>query len=168
MFSLLCRNGLGYNYEDYYEFSDNDIRDGDQQQSRNKLRWEKIFIMLEDSHMMQKMLLQANEELKMEISSLRNHIQKITCDISASYLRDLEETCRSINLQQNIGVDQNKTRLMKPDVQQDSSVQQLEETDEVKKKQKMEELKSVEMMDKTEKKMEKDKWWSWTNWGFWR
>ncbi|MCJ8731913.1 hypothetical protein PDJAM_G00204690 [Pangasius djambal] len=176
MFSLLSRNGFGYNYEDYSDFSYNDITDGDQQEmgaspcpcdDGEQLHWNKIFIMMEDSHMMQKILLQANEELKMEISSLRTHIQKISSDISTSCLRVVEETCRSINAQQNLRVNQNTTRL-KRDVQQNVSVQQLEE---MKMREKMEELKNVEEMmemDKTEKMEESDKRWRFTKWRFWR
>lgn len=134
-----------------------------------RLRWEKIFIMMEDSHVMQKILLQANEELKMEISSLRNHIQKISRDISTSCRRVMEETCRSMNVQQNLRADQNTTRLTR-DVQQNVTVQQLEETEEVRKREDMKDLKNVEMteMDKSEKMEESDKWWRWTKWRFWR
>ncbi|KAF4089460.1 hypothetical protein AMELA_G00066300 [Ameiurus melas] len=179
MFSLLSRNGLGYNYEDYLDFSYNDIREGDQQETEaspcpcdggERLRWEKIFIMMEDSHVMQKILIQANEELKMEISSLRNHIQKISRDIPTSCLRVVEETCRSMNTQQNLRVDQNTTRLTR-DVQQNVTVQRLEEMEEVKKRENMKELKNVEEMtemDKSEKMEESDKWWRWTKWRFWR
>ncbi|MCI4377771.1 hypothetical protein PGIGA_G00207120 [Pangasianodon gigas] len=176
IFSLLSRNGFGYNYEDYSDFSYNVITDRDQQETGaspcpsddgERLHWDKIFIMMEDSHMMQKILLQANEELKMEISSLRNHIQKISSDISTSCLRVVKETCRSINAQQNLRVNQNTTRL-KRDVQQNVSVQQLEE---MKAREKMKELKNVEEMmemDKTEKMEESDKSWRWTKWRFWR
>lgn len=119
---------------------------------------------------MQKILLQANEELKMEISSLRNHIQRLSSDISTSCLRVVEETCRSLNTQQNPRADQNVTRL-KRNVQQDIGMQKLEEMEEVKKREKMKELKNVQEMmemDKTEKMIENDKWWRWMKWRFWR
>lgn len=108
---------------------------------------------------MQKILLQGNEELKMEISSLRNHIQRISSDISTSCLRVVEETCRSMKAEQNLRVNQNMTRL-KREVQQNVSVQQLQEMEEVKKKEKMEELQNMEEMkemDKREKMDESDK-----------
>lgn len=108
---------------------------------------------------MQKILLQANEELKMEISSLRNHMQKISRDISTSCLRVVEETCRSMNTQQNLGAEQNATR-------QNANVQQLEETQEVRRREKMNNVHRMIEMDKTGKKMEEsDKWWK--KWRFW-
>lgn len=120
--------------------------------------------------MMQKILLQANEDLKMEISSLRNHIQKIFSYISTSCLRVVEETCRSLNTQQNLRVDQNMTRLDQH-VQQKVSVQQLEEMEEEKKTEKMKDVKNMEEMmetQKTEKMEDSGKWLSWTKWRFWR
>lgn len=121
---------------------------------------------------MQKILLQANEELKMEISSLRNHIQKISSGISASCLRVVEETCRSLNTKQDFRVAWNTTRLNRG-VQQNVSAQRQDEMEEVGKreKKKEEELKNVEEMmemDKTEKPEDSDKWWRWTKWRFWR
>ncbi|KAK3568148.1 hypothetical protein QTP86_032002 [Hemibagrus guttatus] len=165
MFSLLSRRGFADNYEDYSDFSYNDITVRDHQEpgtspcpcdGGEQLRWEKIFIMMEDSHLMQKILLQAHEELKMEISSLRSHMQKISRDISTSCLRVVEETCRSMNAQQNLGVEQNTT-------QQNASVRQLEDTEEVRRREKMKNMhRMIEMGEKME---ESDKWW--TKWRFW-
>lgn len=120
--------------------------------------------------MMQKILLQVNEELKMEISSLRNQIQKISSDISTSCLKVVEETCRSMNAQQNLSVDWNMTQL-KRDVQKNISVQQLEDNEEVTKVGKMKEMKNMEEImerNKTEEMEESGKWWRWTKWRFWR
>lgn len=122
--------------------------------------------------MMQKILLQVNEELKMEIFSLRNQIQKISRDVTTSCLRVVEETCRSMNPEQNLRVGWNMTQL-KQDVQKNVSVQQLEDNEEVKKKTRdeMKEMKNVEeIMDrnKTEEMEESNKWWRWTKWRFWR
>ncbi|KAM9501040.1 uncharacterized protein Hap1MRO34_007725 isoform 2-T2 [Clarias gariepinus] len=174
MFSLLSRTGSGYDYEDYSDPFYNDITEEQQRASPcpcdggERLRWEKIFIMMEDSHMMQKILLQVNEELKMEISTLRNQIQKISSDISTSCLRVVEETCRSMNEQQNLEVERNTTRRQR-DVEQGVHVQKVEGLEEMKEVEEVEEGEEIKVMmelGKTEKIKEKDKWW--TKWRFWR
>lgn len=136
----------------------------------DRLRREKVFIMMEDSNMMQKIVIQANEDLKMEISSVRNHIQKIFSDISTSWVRVVEEPCRPLNRQKNLRVDWNMTWLDR-DIQQNVSVQQLQEMEEEeKKREKMKDEKNLEEImeiHKTEKMEDSGKWWRLTKRKFW-
>ncbi|XP_060729305.1 pentraxin-related protein PTX3 isoform X4 [Tachysurus vachellii] len=174
----LSRKGLASNYKDYSDFFYNDITEGDHQErsspcpcdSGEGLRWEKNFIMMEDLHVMHKILLQANEELKMEISSLRNHMQKLSRDISTTCLRVVGETCRSMNAQQNLTGKQNTTQL-KQEVQQNGNVTDnvMEEMEEVRRRE-MKDLKNVHRMmemDKTENMEENAEWGRWIKWIFW-
>ncbi|KAK2860793.1 hypothetical protein Q7C36_004959 [Tachysurus vachellii] len=179
LFSQLSRKGLASNYKDYSDFFYNDITEGDHQEpgsspcpcdSGEGLRWEKNFIMMEDLHVMHKILLQANEELKMEISSLRNHMQKLSRDISTTCLRVVGETCRSMNAQQNLTGKQNTTQL-KQEVQQNGNVTDnvMEEMEEVRRRE-MKDLKNVHRMmemDKTENMEENAEWGRWIKWIFW-
>ncbi|TSL47681.1 hypothetical protein Baya_7262 [Bagarius yarrelli] len=116
-----------------------------------RLRWEKIFIMMEDSHMMQKIFLQTSEELKMEMSLLQNLIKKLFMDISTSCLSVVEETCRSMNTQQNLEVDRNTSRLKR-------------------RRERMKEMKNVNEMrerNKIRKREKSDKGGRWTKLRFW-
>uniref|UniRef100_A0A3B1IVZ5 Pentraxin 3 n=1 Tax=Astyanax mexicanus TaxID=7994 RepID=A0A3B1IVZ5_ASTMX len=78
-------NALSYNYEDYADSYYNQISDTEQQGagttsspcgSRDQTRWDKLFIMLEDSHMRQNMILEACEE---QMNRLREEVQSKPC-----------------------------------------------------------------------------------------
>ncbi|KAI4891085.1 hypothetical protein NFI96_017763 [Prochilodus magdalenae] len=93
-------NGMSYDYNGYSVSYYNEISEGEKQEvevtsspceSRDQSRWDKLFIMLEDSHMRQNMILEAGEET---MKNLREEIQSRSCSSSI-----LEESCSSLGQQ---------------------------------------------------------------------
>ncbi|KAL7876764.1 hypothetical protein AOLI_G00117270 [Acnodon oligacanthus] len=92
-------SGLSYDYRDYPDSYYNDISEAGKQEAvtsspcegRDQSRWDKLFTMLEDSHMRQNMMLEAGEET---VRNLREEIQSRSCSSST-----LEESCSSLGQQ---------------------------------------------------------------------
>ncbi|XP_072543152.1 pentraxin-related protein PTX3 [Salminus brasiliensis] len=93
-------NALSYNYEDYSDSYYNQISDNQQQEagttsspcgSRDQTRWDKLFTMLEDSHMRQNMILEASEE---QTRSLREEVRGKSCSSVSS-----EDSCTALGQQ---------------------------------------------------------------------
>ncbi|XP_030630435.1 pentraxin-related protein PTX3 [Chanos chanos] len=115
---LLCflnGNVLGYEYEvDYSVSYYNEISEDKGMgttpspcQSKDLSRWDKLFIMLEDSHMRQNMLLQnVDDMVKQDIHSLRNEIQQLSSSGNKACIKALENTCKGISEQVNFRLDE--------------------------------------------------------------
>ncbi|KAL7879323.1 hypothetical protein SRHO_G00015770 [Serrasalmus rhombeus] len=92
-------SGLSYDYSDYSDSYSNDISEAGKQEAvtsspcegREQSRWDKLFTMLEDSHMRQNMMLEAGEEM---MRNLREEIQSRSSSGSM-----LEESCSSLGQQ---------------------------------------------------------------------
>ncbi|RXN09943.1 pentraxin-related PTX3-like isoform X1 [Labeo rohita] len=109
---FLSGNVFGYEYgEDYYY---NGISNGERLQTKTTQipcppqdlsRWEKLFIMLEDSEMKQNMLLQQNEDMvKVEMDSIRKELHKL--NNNKACIQASENTCKCISEQINRNLNQ--------------------------------------------------------------
>ncbi|XP_073705302.1 pentraxin-related protein PTX3 [Garra rufa] len=109
---FLSRNVFGYEYgEDYFY---NEISNGERLQTKGTQipcppqdlsRWEKLFIMLEDSQMKQNMLLQQNEDMvKVEMDSIQKEIHKL--NNNKACVQASENTCKCISEQMNRNLNQ--------------------------------------------------------------
>ncbi|XP_036452923.1 pentraxin-related protein PTX3 [Colossoma macropomum] len=126
--------GLSYDYRDYSDSYYNDISEGGKQEAvtsspcggRDQSRWDKLFTMLEDSHMRQNMILEAGEET---MRNLREEIQSRSCSSSM-----LEESCstlgqqldRKLDLKLDAAVDEVKQAADRLQAQCSSALQRLE------------------------------------------
>ncbi|XP_051556059.1 pentraxin-related protein PTX3-like isoform X2 [Myxocyprinus asiaticus] len=109
---FLNGNVFGYAYgEDYSDLYYNEIINGDLQQratqspcqSQDILRWDKLFIMLEDTQMRQNMLLQQSEDMaKVEMNDIRKELQKLSSNNNKACAQVLENTCKGIKEQMNL------------------------------------------------------------------
>ncbi|XP_051555099.1 pentraxin-related protein PTX3-like isoform X2 [Myxocyprinus asiaticus] len=110
-------NGNVFGYEYGEEYSDpyyNEITNGEHQQratqipcqSQDVSRWDKLFIMLEDSQMRQNMLLQQSEDMvKVEMNALWKELQKLSSNNNKACIQALENTCKCIKEQINLKLD---------------------------------------------------------------
>ncbi|XP_059357599.1 pentraxin-related protein PTX3-like [Carassius carassius] len=112
---FLSGNVFGYEYgEDYSDSYYNEISNGERLQTgatqipcppQDLSRWDKLFVMLEDSQMKQDMLLNQNEDMvKAEMDSIRKELHKLNNNkvcVQAS-----ENTCKCISEQMNGNLNQ--------------------------------------------------------------
>uniref|UniRef100_A0A8C1C8Z7 Pentraxin-related protein PTX3 n=1 Tax=Cyprinus carpio carpio TaxID=630221 RepID=A0A8C1C8Z7_CYPCA len=121
-------NVFGYEYgEDYSDSYYNEISNGERLQTgatqipctpQDLSRWNKLFIMLEDSQMKQDMLLHQNEDMvKVEVDSIQKELHKLNNNKACVQLREAADTYQAQNnetLQQLIHFSKNQaTRLTK-------------------------------------------------------
>ncbi|XP_016136072.1 pentraxin-related protein PTX3-like isoform X1 [Sinocyclocheilus grahami] len=112
---FLSGNVFGYEYgEDYSDSYYNEISNGERLQTgatqipcppQDFSRWDKLFIMLEDSQMKQDMLLHQNEDMvKVETDSIRKELHKL--NNSKACIQASENTCKCISEQMNRNLNQ--------------------------------------------------------------
>ncbi|XP_042574518.1 pentraxin-related protein PTX3-like [Cyprinus carpio] len=103
-------NVFGYEYgEDYSDSYYNEISNGERLQTgatqipctpQDLSRWNKLFIMLEDSQMKQDMLLHQNEDMvKVEVDSIQKELHKL--NNNKACVQASENTCKCISEQMN-------------------------------------------------------------------
>uniref|UniRef100_A0A8C2Q960 Pentraxin-related protein PTX3 n=1 Tax=Cyprinus carpio TaxID=7962 RepID=A0A8C2Q960_CYPCA len=107
---FLSGNVFGYEYgEDYSDSYYNEISNGERLQTgatqipctpQDLSRWNKLFIMLEDSQMKQDMLLHQNEDMvKVEVDSIQKELHKL--NNNKACVQASENTCKCISEQMN-------------------------------------------------------------------
>ncbi|XP_052405047.1 pentraxin-related protein PTX3-like [Carassius gibelio] len=112
---FLSGNVFGYEYgEDYSDSYYNEISNGERLQTgatqipcppQDLSRWDKLFVMLEDSQMKQDMLLNQNEDMvKTEMDSIRKELHKL--NNNKVCLQASENTCKCISEQMNGNLNQ--------------------------------------------------------------
>ncbi|XP_041958452.1 pentraxin-related protein PTX3 [Alosa sapidissima] len=122
---MLCgvelRNGedIDVSYADSYY---NDISEDDPSEAvtptaapcatRDLSRWDKLFIMLEDSHMRQNMLLQhVDDMVRVKLRSLRDEMRRLSADNSGACANALEGTCAGLGEQVSRGFERSQRQL---------------------------------------------------------
>ncbi|XP_051736776.1 LOW QUALITY PROTEIN: pentraxin-related protein PTX3 [Ctenopharyngodon idella] len=124
---FLSGNVFGYEYgEDYSDSYYNEISNGDRLKRATQIpcppqdfsRWDKLFIMLEDSQMKQDMFLQQCEDMvKAEMDTIRKELHKLNNNKACVQLREAADTYQAQNnetLQQLIQFSRNQaSRLTK-------------------------------------------------------
>ncbi|XP_043080617.1 pentraxin-related protein PTX3 isoform X2 [Puntigrus tetrazona] len=111
---FLSGNVFGYEYgEDYSDSYYNEISNGERLQRATQIpcppqdlsRWDKLFIMLEDSQMKHNMLMQQNEDMvKAEMESVRKELHKL--NNNKACVQASENTCKCISEQMNRNLNQ--------------------------------------------------------------
>ncbi|XP_016336176.1 pentraxin-related protein PTX3-like isoform X2 [Sinocyclocheilus anshuiensis] len=111
---FLSGNAFGYEYgEDYSDSYYNEISNGERLQRATQIpcppqdlsRWDKLFIMLEDSQMKQDMLLHQNEDMvKAETDSIWKELHKL--NNNKACIQASENTCKCISEQMNRNLNQ--------------------------------------------------------------
>ncbi|XP_067219610.1 pentraxin-related protein PTX3 [Chanodichthys erythropterus] len=112
---FLSGNVFGYDYgEDYSDSYYNEISNGDSLKTgatqipcppQDFSRWDKLFIMLEDSQMKQNMLVQQCEDMvKAEMDTIRKELHKL--NHNKACVQASENTCRCVSEQMNHNLNQ--------------------------------------------------------------
>ncbi|KAK7163335.1 hypothetical protein R3I93_007399 [Phoxinus phoxinus] len=119
---FLSGNVFGYDYgEEYSDSYYNEISNGDRLQTgptqipcppQDLSRWDKLFIMLEDSQMKQDMLMQQTEDMvKAEMDTIWKELHKL--NNNKACVQASENTCKCISEQMNRNLNQAMDQLRK-------------------------------------------------------
>ncbi|XP_055057691.2 pentraxin-related protein PTX3 [Misgurnus anguillicaudatus] len=110
---FLSENVFGYEYgEDYLDSYYNAIANGERQprptqtpcQSQDLTRWDKLFIMTEDSQMKENVLLQHSEDMIGEMNVIRKELKYISNNNKAC-VQSIENSCKCVSDQMNLKLD---------------------------------------------------------------